>query len=157
LSRFGELLDYSLAALLEFPLKKQGIKLQKTHPMDRRHTKLISTLMALLMFISPISSLAMQSAMQSAMAGDHSSHCQESGADSHAHSMIGENMESIQCLMEHCADVCASMQHCSSQAPIILSQTDHQGYLKGQRLALDPVKDSHLSVHPPGLYRPPRA
>ena len=125
--------------------------------MERRHLKFISTLLALLMFISPVSSLAMQSAMQSAMLGSHSSHCQELGSGSNSHPMGHEDLGSAQCMMENCADVCASFQHCSSQAPIILSQTDHQGYLKGQRLAIDPVNDSHLSIHPPGLYRPPRA
>ena len=113
--------------------------------------------MALLMFISPISSLAMQSTMQSAMSESRSSHCQESAANLHSHSLAYEDLDSAQCMMENCADVCASFQHCSSQAPIILSQTDHQGYLKGQKLAIDLVKDSHLSIHPPGLFRPPRA
>jgi len=107
--------------------------------------------MAVLMFISPLSSLA----MQPAMSGDHSSHCQESVSASH--SPGHENLDSVQCLMENCADVCASFQHCSSQAPIILSETDHQDYLKEQRLAINPVTDSHFSIHPPGLYRPPRA
>jgi hypothetical protein len=125
--------------------------------MERRHLKFISALMALLMFISPISSLAMQPSMQSSMSGSHSSHCQESAAALYSHSLGQEDMHSAQCMMEDCADVCASFQHCSSQAPIILSQAEHQGYLKAQKLAINPVTDSHLSVHPPGLYRPPRA
>jgi len=142
-----------LAAKLEFQRKNKGLSTRKLTSMERRHLKFISALMALLMFISPISSLAMQSAMSES----RSSHCQESAANLHSHSLAYEDLDSAQCMMENCADVCASFQHCSSQAPIILSQTDHQGYLKGQKLAIDLVKDSHLSIHPPGLFRPPRA
>lgn len=107
--------------------------------------------MALLMFMSPISSLAMQLAMSEA----HTSHCQGLGTDSHSHQH--KVLESAQCTMENCADACASSQHCSSPAPIILTRADHQGHLKEQKLALESVADSHLSIHPPGLYRPPRA
>jgi hypothetical protein len=119
--------------------------------MARRHLKFISALLALLMFVSPLSSLAMQPTMSE----NDSSHCQESG--SAAHSLKHEGLESAHCLMENCADACAALQHCSGQASVILSQADHPGYLKGQRLAIDPATDSHPSVHPPGLYRPPRA
>ena len=155
MSRFGELLDYSAAAIFEFPLKNKGLSTRKLISMERRHLKFISALLALLMFVSPLSSLAVQPAMSES----HSSPCHGLDSDAHSpsHSLGHEDMHSAQCMMENCADVCASLQHCSSQAPIILSQADHQGYVKAQRLAIDPVTDSHLSVHPPGLYRPPRA
>ena len=159
MSRTGELLDCLTATIFEFPLIKKGLSARKLISMERRHLKFISALMALLMFVSPLNSLAMQPAVQPTMSESYSSPCH--GLDSDLHSSVQslghEDMHSAQCMMENCADVCASLQHCSSQAPIILSQADHQGYVKAQRLAIEPLTDSHLSVHPPGLYRPPRA
>jgi hypothetical protein len=49
--------------------------------MDRQQLKFISALLALLMFMSPIASLAMQPMMPE----NQSSHCQDLETDSHSH------------------------------------------------------------------------
>ena len=118
--------------------------------MDRKRFKLISTLMALLIFISPFSS----SAMQLSTLENQSGHCQSLETDSQ--SAQNDNLDHASCTMGDCMDSCSSAQHCSSQAPIILTLLDTQNHLRAQGLAIDQVPDTHLSIPLSGLYRPPR-
>ena len=118
--------------------------------MDRQHLKFISALLALLMFIAPITSLAMQSGMP----GSHSGHCQGLETDSR-HSPHEMSVHAT-CAMTSCMEGCSSSQNCSSQAPIILARLDIQAYPGRQGFAIDQVLAAQLFVPLSGPYRPPR-
>jgi hypothetical protein len=118
--------------------------------MDRQHLKLISSLLALLLFISPFSSLA----MQLAVSDGHSSHCQ--GLETDSQPCEHEMSNQASCTMENCEESCSSSRQCSSQAPIILTLLDTQNHPTAQGLAIGQIPDTHLSIHLSGLYRPPR-
>jgi len=118
--------------------------------MDRNQLKFISSLLVILMLISPFSSLA----MPLAMSDNHSSHCQ--GLDAGSQSLQYEILDQASCTMENCVESCSSSHQCSSQAPIILTLLDTHDHLRGQGLTIDKLPDTHLSIHPPVPYRPPR-
>ena len=118
--------------------------------MDRQHLKFISALLAVLMFIAPIASLAMQPGMP----GSHSGHCQGMETDSER-SPHGLSVHAS-CAMASCVEGCSASQNCSSQAPIILARLDMQRYPGGQGIAIDRIPATHLFVHLSGPYRPPR-
>jgi hypothetical protein len=118
--------------------------------MDRQKTKFISTLLALLMLVSPISSLA----MQPAMSDGHSSHCQD--LETGSHSCQHEASNQAQCTIDDCGENCSFSAQCSSQAPIILSLFEIQNYPTARGPAIGQMPDTHLSIPLSGLYRPPR-
>lgn len=152
LSSHDELLDYSHEELLinNSTNKLKGLISGKPPTMDRKRLKFISVLLALLMLTSPLGSLAMPSAMSESQ----SSHCQDLETDSHSYHY--EISDHASCTMENCTESCSASRHCSSQAPIILTLLDSQNHLRVQGVTIDQISDTHLSIHPPGLYRPPR-
>ena len=119
--------------------------------MDRRQFKIISVLLALLMFVSPISSLAMQPTMSDIPSG----HCEDTETDSLI--PMQETLDHAQCMMDSCAENCGASRHCSSPAPIILTLHDVQIHFAGRGFGANPVPAPRLVIHPSGLYRPPRA
>lgn len=118
--------------------------------MDRQQFKFISALLALLMFISPFSTLA----MQPVMSDSQSSHCHGLQADSQCSQHETADMDA--CKMENCAESCGTSLQCSSQAPIILTLLDTQIHSREQKSFFGQITDTHLSMPLPGLYRPPR-
>ena len=119
--------------------------------MDRRQVKIISALLALLLSFSPIGSLAMQSAAPDS----HSGHCEERPPASP--SPQHEALDHAQCTMENCAESCSASRHCSGQAPILLTLPDIRVHPGGNDLTINSIPGGHPSIHPPGLYRPPRS
>lgn len=119
--------------------------------MDRHSLNIVSILLAILMAVSPIGSLA----MQTSVSNNYSSHCQDAGTE--PLSLEDWNSDSSWCTMENCAQHCNSSLHCSSHAPIILTQLDAPGHPGGKGLVIDSTPNTHLSIHSSGLYRPPRA
>ena len=107
--------------------------------------------MALLMMVSPISSLAMQPSMSEGSLG----HCEGQAADTLI--LTQEALDHAQCMMDSCAENCGASRHCSSPAPIILTQHHADIHFNGPGLAVGLVSSPHLFIHPSGLYRPPRA
>ena len=118
--------------------------------MDRKRLKFISTFMALLMFISPVSSLAMQSAVPDGQP----EHCHGLEADSS--SCQHEISHQASCTMEHSEEGCSSSPQCWGQASIILTLLDTHNHPKAQGHAIGQLADTNPAIHLSSLYRPPR-
>lgn len=118
---------------------------------NRQQQKIVSAFLALLMFVLPFNSLAMQIALTDSQPG----HCHNLESD--LQTLHFETLDYAQCMMETCSENCSNSRHCSIQAPILLTLHDAQVHFGGHGFAIEPVHDTHLFIHPSGLYRPPRA
>ncbi len=120
--------------------------------MDRNQVKSISILLVLLILLSPLSGFAMQDGHSSQ--SSQSDHCDSQGDSL---SLAQEPVESTQCITESCAETCNISRACSSPPHIVLAMCNLQFPYSGRDYTLDLISDSHLFIHPSGLYRPPRA